>query len=213
MLAGNLLLGDGAQPSNPSKSTRSAENGESGAAASNAALPAAANRIETPPDASQYRVGAGDVLGIDVWKEPDASSPSAPVLPDGKIFLPMIGQLQVAGLTPAEVSALLSDRYRAFIRAPRVTVAVKEINSHKVYVIGEVKKEGPIRVQAPITVLQALAEAGGVTDYARRRRIYILRKDQNRQATLLFDYDAVIRGEKMEQNVVLTPGDTIVVPR
>jgi polysaccharide export outer membrane protein len=92
-------------------------------------------------------------------------------------------------------------------------VVVKEINSKKVYLVGEVKKEGPVRMLAPITVLQALAEAGGVTDYAKRRKIYVLRTVEGRQVRLAFDYDAVLRGDNTEQNVELVAGDTVVVPR
>jgi polysaccharide export outer membrane protein len=121
--------------------------------------------------------------------------------------------VEAAGLTPVELETALANKYREFIRVTRLTVMVKEINSQRVYLIGEVKKVGPIRLQAPITVLQALAEAGGVTDYAKRRKIYILRSAASAQAILPFDYDAVVRGEKMQQNVVLLAGDTIIVPR
>lgn len=164
------------------------------------------NRIE-------YRIGPGDLLGIEVWKEPDASSAAAPVRPDGKLSLPMVGEVEAASLTPTELETLLTKRYREYIRDTHVTVVVKEINSKKIYLVGEVKKEGPVRIQAPITVLQALAEAGGVTDYARRRRIYVLRTVEDRQVRLPFDYDAVVRGENTEQNVTLLAGDTVVVPR
>lgn len=170
-------------------------------------------RVRDPREA-QYRVGPGDVLGVDVWKEPDASLGSAPVQPDGKISVPMLGQIPVAGLSLAELEGVLAERYRQYIRDPLVTVTVREINSQKVYMIGEVKKEGPIRVLAPLTVLQALAEAGGVTDYAKRKKIYILRSAAGgKQVMLPFDYDAVLRGQKTEQNIVLAPGDTVVVPR
>lgn len=162
---------------------------------------------------AEYRIGAGDLLGVEVWKEPDASSPVAPVRPDGKISLPMVGELQAAGLTPLEFQDVLKARYREYIRDARVIVVVKEINSQKAYLIGEVKREGPVRLQTPMTVLQALAEAGGVTDFAKRRSIYILRTVENRKVLLPFDYDAVVRGGKMEQNITLAAGDTVVVPR
>lgn len=164
---------------------------------------------EIPP----YRIGAGDVLAVDVWREPEASSASVPVRPDGKISLPIIGEFQAAGTTPRDLEAALTAKYGEYLRAAKVVITVKEVNSQKVYVIGEVKKEGPIRVSGPVTVLQALAEAGGMTDYAKRKKIYVLRDDQSRQAILRFDYDAVLHGKKMDQNIVLTPGDTVVVPR
>lgn len=162
---------------------------------------------------AEYRIGPGDVLQIDVWKEPDASSPLVTVRPDGKISIRMLGDVPAVGLSPAELEALLTNKYSQFIRNARVTVMVKEVNSQKVYVIGEVKKEGAIRLQGPLTVLQALAEAGGLSDYAKRKKIYILRTVQGRQHMLPFDYDAVVRGERMDQNILLQPGDTVIVPR
>jgi polysaccharide export outer membrane protein len=160
----------------------------------------------------EYRIEAGDVLGVEVWKEPDLSSVSVPVRLDGKISLPMLGQTDAAGLTPGELEQILLAKYGEYVRAPRVTVLLKEINSQKAYVIGEVKKEGFVRLASPVTVLQALAECGGLTDYANRGKIHILRTSSGHEALLPFDYTAVVRGKKMEQNVVLLPGDTVVVP-
>ncbi len=175
------------------------------------AVPPAAR--PAPPPGPEYRIGAGDVLAFSVWKEPDASVPSITVRPDGKLSLPMIGEIAAAGMTPAELERLATQKYGELIRGARVTVMVVTINSQKAYVLGEVKKEGPIPLATPVTVLQALAEAGGVTDFAKRRRIYILRMVDNRRIVLPFDYEAVVRGRNMEQNVLLAPGDTVVVPR
>jgi polysaccharide export outer membrane protein len=178
---------------------------------------AAEKNLQRPPaadiDPPEYRIGSGDVLQIDVWKEPDASSTGVTVRPDGRISLQMIGDVRVAGQTPTELEGVLAQRFEKFIRGARVTVTVREANSHRVYVIGEVRREGAIRLVTPITVLQALAEAGGITDYAKRKNIYILRVVDGRQASLRFDYDAVVRGQKVQQNVMLLSGDTIVVPR
>jgi polysaccharide export outer membrane protein len=160
-----------------------------------------------------YRIGAGDILQVDVWKEPDASVASVTVRPDGKISLVMIGEMDAAGLTPGELEGILAEKFGRVIRDARVTVTVREVTSQKVYVIGEVRREGPVRMAGPITVLQALAEAGGVTDYAKRNRIYILRMSSGRQVRLPFHYDEVVRGQNVEQNIRLYPGDTIVVPR
>jgi polysaccharide export outer membrane protein len=186
----------------------------SGAAkgAASATGSASVERAKTP-EAPDYRIGPGDVLAVEVWKEPDASTPTVIVRPDGKVSLAMVGDYVAAGHTPQELEEALAVKYREFVRAARVTVTVKEINSQKVYLIGEVKKEGAIRIQAPITVLQALAEAGGVTDYAKRKKIYVLRTENNQHHIFPFDYDSVVHGEKLEQNIVLAPGDTIVVPR
>jgi polysaccharide biosynthesis/export protein len=160
----------------------------------------------------EYRIEAGDVLAVEVWKEPDLSSPSVPVRLDGKISLPMLGQTDAAGLTPGELETALVAKYGEYVRAPRVTVLLREINSQKAYVIGEVKKEGFVRLASPVTVLQALAECGGLTDFANRGKIHILRTTGGRETLLPFDYSSVVRGKKMEQNIVLLPGDTVVVP-
>jgi polysaccharide export outer membrane protein len=173
----------------------------------------AAAAVSQAANPMEYRIGAGDLLGIEVWKEPDASTPAAPVRPDGKISLAIVGEMQAAGLTPVELQDVLRAKYREYIRDARVNVVVKEINSQKAYLIGEVKREGPVRLSTPMTVLQALAEAGGLTDFAKRKGIYIMRTVQNRRMRLPFDYDAVLRGEKMEENVTLVAGDTVVVPR
>jgi polysaccharide export outer membrane protein len=179
------------------------------AAADKPAPPAAA--LQSIPAA--YRIGPGDVLQIDVWKEPDASYPAVTVRPDGRISLPILGELMVAGMTPADLETVLTEKFAKFIRTSRVVVGVREPNSQRIYVIGEVRREGSIRLMAPMTVVQALAEAGGVTDYAKRKKIYILRSQNGRQQNLPFDYDAVLRGQKVVQNVLLLSGDTIVVPR
>jgi polysaccharide export outer membrane protein len=162
---------------------------------------------------SAYRIGPGDVLQIDVWKEPDVSNPSATVRSDGVITLAIIGEVPAAGLTPTELAGALAGKFGTLIRGARVTVVVKDANSQKIYVIGEVRREGAVRLSGPTTVLQALAEAGGITDYAKRKKIYILRIVNGRQVNLPFDYEAVVRGQKVNQNVMLLPGDTIVVPR
>jgi polysaccharide export outer membrane protein len=161
----------------------------------------------------EYRIGPGDVLQVEVWKEPEASTSSATVRIDGVVSLALLGEVQAAGRTTAELRDALTEKYGSLIRGARVIVLVKEVTSQRVYVIGEVRREGPIRLVAPLTVLQALAEAGGTTDYAKRKRIYLLRISDNRRIVIPFDYDAVVRGQKMQQNVVLLPGDTIVVPR
>lgn len=158
-----------------------------------------------------YRIGAGDVLQIVVWKEPDASV-STVVRADGKISVPLIKDVEVLGLTPAELEKLLSEKLKRFILDADVTVIPREIRSLKVYLMGAVKREGPIPLQAEMTVIQAINEAGGLTDYAKRKKIYILRNDNGKQVRFPFDYEAVIQGEQMEQNILLRPADMIVVP-
>lgn len=162
---------------------------------------------------AHYVIGAGDVLTINVWKEPEASVLAAAVRPDGMISVPIVKDVQAAGLTPLELQSVLADKFAKFFKGADVSVIVKEIHSQRVYVIGAVKKEGPIDMKAPLTVLQAVAEAGGLNDYAKRSKIYILRKFNGKEIRLPFDYSAVIRGSHAEQNVTLQVGDTVVVPQ
>ena len=184
--------------------------------------PTAAPRVAAPPpDASEpkdrgvpndYRIGAGDVLSISAWKEPDASVPSEVVRPDGKITLPLIKDVEVTGFTPAEIEKTIAQKLEKFIQGVDVTVIVISIQSKKIYVIGAVKKEGPIGYTQPMSIMQALTEAGGLNDYAKRKKIYILRNEGGKEYRLPFDYDAVLKGEKLEQNIELMSGDQIVVP-
>ena len=159
-----------------------------------------------------YRIGAGDVLQIMVWKEPDSSVPTAVVRPDGKIAMPLLKEVEVAGLTPKEAERRITDRLSAFIHGADVTVVVSAINSQKAYVIGAVKKEGPIDLRYRMSILQVLSEAGGLTDYAKRKKIYLIRTENGKQYRFPFNYDAVLKGEMMEQNIPVMPDDTIVVP-
>ena len=160
-----------------------------------------------------YVIGSGDILQINVWHEPEASVSSTVVRTDGLISLPLIKEIQAAGFTPAELEKLLTERLSKQIRNADVTVLVKEIHSEKIYLIGALKKEAQLVLKSQITVLQAIAEAGGLTDYAKRNKIYVLRQENSKQLRFPFDYSAVIRGEHMEQNIILKPGDTIVVPQ
>ena len=164
-----------------------------------------------PQDA--YQIGEGDVLQISVWGERDASVPSGVVRPDGMISMPLIKDVRVAGLTTAEAEKLITAKLSTQIRAADVTVIVSQINSKKIFVVGGgVKKEGPLAYTYQMTIMQALSEAGGLTDYAKRKKIYVLRNENGRQFKLPFDYDAVLNGEHMELNIPMLPGDTLVVP-
>jgi polysaccharide export outer membrane protein len=178
--------------------------------------PAATIDVRSRPNTrgllDDYHIGAGDVLQISVWKEPDASVPSAVVRPDGKIAMPLLKDVPVVGLTPTETEKLIAERLAKYIPDANVTVVVSGINSKKIYILGAVKKEGPIAYTYPMTIMQALSEAGGITDYAKRKKIYVLRTENGKQLHLPFDYDAVLRGERMELNVPLLPNDTLVVP-
>lgn len=164
----------------------------------------------TAPD--DYQIGAGDTLQISVWKEPDVSVPSVVVRPDGRITVPLIKEVAVAGLTPREAEKIITGGLSKFITDANVTVVVAAMNSKKVYVIGAVRKEGPLPYTYGMTIMQALSEAGGLTDYAKRKRIYVLRTDGGREYRLDFNYDEVVKGERMEQNIVLLAADTVIIP-
>ena len=162
---------------------------------------------------SAYRIGAGDVLEISVWNEPQASVAGVVVRPDGKISLPLLKDISVIDLTPMELQQSLTSKLDKLIRGADVTVVVKEIHSKKVYLVGQVTKIGPMPLTSDdTTVLQALAEAGGLTPYAKKKKIYVLRIENGKRLKLPFDYDAVVKGEHLEQNVALRPDDTVVVP-
>jgi polysaccharide export outer membrane protein len=159
-----------------------------------------------------YKIGAGDVLQVSVWKEPEASVPSVVVRPDGMISLPLVKDVPVLGLTPKKAEAMIAEELSHFITDANVTVVVAEINSKKIYLVGALKKEGPVAYSYRMSVMQAISEGGGLTDYAKRKKIYVLRSEGGRQTRVPFNYDAVIKGEHMEMNIALLPDDTVVVP-
>ena len=160
---------------------------------------------------SDYRIGPGDLMEVSVWKEPEASS-QVVVRPDGKISLPLIKDLEVIGKTPMEIEKIVVEKLSPLINSPNVTVTVREIRSKKVYILGEVNRTGSYQITQPTTVLQILTEAGGLRPYAKEKSIYILRIENGRQQKLPFNYKDVVQGKKIEQNIFVQPGDTIVVP-
>jgi len=156
-----------------------------------------------------YKIGPQDVLRIDVWKETEISR-TVPVRPDGKISIPLLNDVQAAGLTAMELSNNISEGLKKFMNAPQVTVTVSEINSRRVYVTGEVTRPGAYPLLPSMTALQALTSAGGFTQFANTKKIYVLRTEGGKQAKHPFNYKSVLDG-KME-DISLVPGDTIVVP-
>lgn len=159
----------------------------------------------------EYRVGPGDMIDVSVWKEPEVSS-SVVIRPDGKISLPLISEVFVNEKTPAEIQSLLTEKLSPLINSPNVTVTVKEIKSKKVYVLGQVLHSGVFDIAQPKTVLQILTEAGGPRPFAKEKSMYVLRNEDGKQHKLPFNYKEVVQGKKIEQNVQLRPGDTVVVP-
>lgn len=160
----------------------------------------------------EYKIGVGDVLRISVYKEPDASVDSVTVRSDGKISMPLIKDVEIAGLTASEAEKMVSRRLSRYIQGPDVTVILKEMNSAKVYIVGAVRTVGRIDLRSDMTVLQAIAQSGGLTEYAKRKQIYILRDEHGRRERIAFNYDAVLKGGNTEQNIYLNPNDVIVVP-
>jgi len=166
----------------------------------------------TGPQAdAAYKIGPQDMLQIDVWKEPEITR-LVPVRPDGKITLPLLNDVQAAGLTPMELASVISDGLKKYINNPQVTVSVSTINSRRVYVTGEVTKPGAFPMLPNMTVLQALTSAGGFTQFAKIKSVYVLRVEGGKQTKIPFNYKAVIEGKKPEENIELQPGDTVVVP-
>ncbi len=165
----------------------------------------------SPVRNAEYTIGPEDVLNINVWKEPDVSG-SVPVRPDGKISLPLLNDVQAAGLTPVQLAAEISQRLKRFMTEPHVTVIVTAMNSRRAYVMGQVTRQGAVPLISNLTVLQALSSAGGPAQFANTKKIYILRMENGKQQKIPFNYVAVIKGKNPEQNINLQPGDTIVVP-
>jgi len=184
----------------------------------NAAHLGSASQSPTPPqappnalqDANAYVIGADDVLNVTVWKQPTLSG-SILVRPDGKISMPLVNDIQASGLTTLQLSEAITAKLRKFIQDPSVSVVLSQVHSKLVYLLGEVNKKGSIELTPAMTLLQAISSAGGLTDYANKKKIYILRTEAGNQTKIPVHYKEALRG-KSEFNLVLQPGDTIVVP-
>ena len=175
-----------------------------------AAAPAAprANDPEVPPG---YLIGTDDVLSIVFWKDKDMSA-DAQVRPDGKIALPLINEITAAGLTPEQLREKLTEESKKYMEDANITVVVRQINSRKVFITGEVNKPGPYPLTASTSVMQLIAMAGGLREYANSKKIVIMRTEKGRPTSLSFNYRDVTSGKNLQQNVELKPGDTVVVP-
>lgn len=164
----------------------------------------------SPTVDSSYVIGPEDVLQVTVWKEGQLSG-TFPVRPDGMISMVLLGDVKAAGLTPTQLAGKLTEDYKKYIQDPLVTVLVEQVNSQRIYIVGEVGKVGPVPLTPGMTPLQAIASAGGLTPYAHKNRIYILRGPQGKQEKIAFNYKAALRGDAT-QNVTLQPNDTVVIP-
>ena len=169
---------------------------------------AAPPRVPQPTD---YIIGTDDELSITFWRDKDMSS-EVVVRPDGKVTLPLINDIQAAGLTPDQLRERLNTEAARFLENPSASVFVKAINSRKVFITGEVQKPGPYPLTGPMTVLQLIATAGGLKDFAKRSEIVIMRSEGSKLVSFSFDYEAISKRNKLEQNIILKPGDTVLVP-
>jgi polysaccharide export outer membrane protein len=172
------------------------------------AAPQTEKGLTPPPD---YVIGAGDVLVITFWREKDLSG-EAMVRPDGRISLPLINDVVAAGLTPEQLREALMKEAQRFVEDTNVTVIVKAINSRWIYITGMVGKPGPYPLVGPTTVLQLIAMAGGVLEYADSDSIVVMRTENGKPSNFKFNYKEVVRQRNLQQNILLKPGDTVVVP-
>jgi polysaccharide export outer membrane protein len=199
ILAGSLLL-----RAQQNQAVSNAPTVPDSVATKTAPMPSAAS--------DEFIIGPGDILAINVWKEAEISR-VVPVRSDGRISLPLIGEVQSSGRTPKQLEADISKRLKDFVADPAVTVVVQEIRSQKFNVLGMVSHPGSFPLAKPITVVDAIATAGGFRDFAKQKDIYVLRRDASgKQSRFAFNYKDVIKGLHSEQNIELQSGDTVVVP-
>jgi polysaccharide export outer membrane protein len=171
----------------------------------------ATNAAAPPPATEAYVIGAGDVLQVFVWKEPDLTR-DVTVRLDGRITLPLLGDVVAAGRTPSDLSAELGRQLARFVDAPMVTLGVAQATSARVYVLGQVAQPGTFPLTGRTTVLQALALAGGLREFVKPERILVIREEPGLRAPLVVNYKRLEGGSDITQNLVLKPGDTILVP-
>ena len=160
---------------------------------------------------ADYIIGTDDLLSIVYWKDKDMSA-DAKVRPDGRIALPLINEVQAAGLTPEQLHKRITEESKKYMEDANITVVVREINSRRVFITGEVNKPGPYPLTSATSVLQLISLAGGLRDYANAKKIVIMRRENGRSISLPFNYKDIASGRKLEQNIELKPGDTVVVP-
>ena len=202
VVLGIILLGLRAgQAQSPSGDHSAATSGDARSSASS-----------SKPHDDSYVIGNDDVLAISVWNEPNLTK-SIPVRSDGKISLPLAGEVQAAGKTPLQLERDLTEKLKGFITAPEVNVIVEKVNSRKFNILGEVGKPGSYPLTADTTIVDAIASAGGFRDFAKKTGVYVLRKTADgRQTRLNFNYKSFIKGKDIDRNIKIEPDDTIIVP-
>jgi len=168
--------------------------------------------FEATPKEGVYIIGTADRLRIDVWQNDKLQLPEVPVRPDGKITVPLLDDVQAAGLTTDELKAVLTEKLSVFIQSPTVTVVVLQPLSKRAYVLGEVRSAGPISLGSEMSVLDAITAAGGFTPFAKKSSVRVLRRVDGKELDYTFNYDAFVAGRAPGTNVLLHPGDTVLVP-
>jgi polysaccharide export outer membrane protein len=169
------------------------------------------SQAEVAADSNVYVIGPEDVLYIHVWKE-ETLSKAIPVRSDGKISLPLIDEIQAAGLTPLQLKEALLVKLKEFIDIPNVSVIVTEANSFKVYVSGQVRNPGVYRLRSKTSLLQLIPMAGGFTEWANEKKILVIRKENGNEKRMTLNYKKIVKGEAPDSNIDLKPGDTVIVP-
>jgi len=167
--------------------------------------------LKSATDDPKYLIGPEDELIITVWKEPEISR-TVPVRPDGKISLALLNDVQATGRTPMQLGSDITEKLKGFISDPQVTVIVTRINSQRIFVVGEVPRTGSYTLIPNMTAVDAISSAGGFTPFAKRTKIYILRKENGNMISIPFNYKEVVKSRRSDKDVVLKPGDRIVVP-
>ena len=161
--------------------------------------------------AESYRIGPEDVLEISVWRN-EAISRSVPVRPDGRISLPLVNEVQAAGYTPSELRTHLTKLLSEYIPSPEVSIIVREVNNYRVFVIGEVARPGRYQLRSATSVLEVIALVGGLTQFASRSRLFVLRTEGNGQKRIPFNYNKAVAADGEQENFQLQPGDMLIVP-
>jgi len=198
-----LLTSFSVRAQGPAQNNLNAENGKVVATSSQPMKPVA--------ESSDYSIAPDDVLIIDVWKEPEISR-TVPVRRDGKISLPLLNDLQAAGLTPTQLGSEIAEKLRATVIHPQVTVIVAQMSSLRIYILGQVNRAGAYPLVPGMTAVQALSIGGGLTPFAKRKKIYVMRIENGVNKMLPINYKEVTAGRRPQENIELKPGDTIVVP-
>jgi len=208
VIAGTLAITTAALPQGPNhqeqKALSSGTVSESSGEHASAVNP-------TAKVSADYVIGPDDVLDVSVWKEQDLTR-TLQVRPDGRISMPLLNDVQAAGFTPSQLAQTISERLKKYLTAPQVTIIVTQINSQRVYVIGEVTRPGAYPLLPGMTILQAISSAGGLTQFANSKKIFLMRNENHIQTKYPFSYKEVLDGRKAEENLPVKAGDTIVVP-